>query len=333
MQRFAAKSLQTKGIRFRCRLCSEMAGTKAAANEHFRRAHTTDLQAFKKQKSPQLFQERSKQGTAGERKISFARDDVLRKRPADTEQSFGGFAKKEKPAPPPCETEEYQQQMQEPIFTAPPWANKSRPSDEDATEMDREVDRRVQEAQQRRFSKRNILEVNATTVRCKLCYKTLGSTAEADRHIGETHKEDFLKEMQMWERFLFTTCRRQPPFGWVCKVCNIFFPSDGAVWRHLGKEVFVRQEERHLEHWQQKEDRWGHEEDEECCGDGMNISSGLSYDSVRRLHEETNRLQEEQMAKEMDGTQGKEESESEAEEEEEAAEEPAKEEVKFIEEF
>ena len=35
--------------------------------------------------------------------------------------SFGGWAKKEKPAPPPCETPEYEGMMQSEIFTAPPW--------------------------------------------------------------------------------------------------------------------------------------------------------------------------------------------------------------------
>mmetsp|Transcript_67630 Transcript_67630/g.209092 ORF Transcript_67630/g.209092 Transcript_67630/m.209092 type:complete len:186 (+) Transcript_67630:1-558(+) len=184
--------------------------------------------------------------------------------------------------------------------------------------------------QQRRFARRNILEVNSSTVRCKLCYKTLGSTVEADRHIGESHKEDFLKEMQIWERFLFTTCRRQPPFGWVCKVCNIFFPSDGSVWRHLGKEVFIRQEERHLDTWHQKEDRWGHEEDEECCGDGMNYARGLSYDSVQKLHEEARKLHEEQEARMMDSKPANDEDESDAED---TPEPPAEGEVKFINEF
>ena len=32
--------------------------------------------------------------------------------------------------------------------------------------------------------------------------------------------------------------------------------------------------------WHEKEDRWGHAEDEECCGDGINSAGGLSYESV-----------------------------------------------------
>lgn len=32
--------------------------------------------------------------------------------------------------------------------------------------------------------------------------------------------------------------------------------------------------------WHEKEDRWGHAEDEECCGDGINAGGGMSYESV-----------------------------------------------------
>jgi len=305
LARFAAKNLQTKGVRFRCKMCGDMVGAKAAASQHFLRMHAADLQDFKQKKGPHLFRAVPRSDIASvlmSRTVSFAREDVLRKRPTDVDSSFGGWAKKAKPEPPPCESEAYQAAVAEPIFTPPPWEGKSRPTDDDATDMDKDVDRRIAMAQLRRFCTRNILEITPKTVRCKLCYKTLGSSAETERHIVEAHQDDFLKEQQIWERFLHTSCRRQPPFGWVCKVCQIFFPSDGAVWRHVGKEVFIRREERHLETWHQKEDRWGHEEDEECCGDGMNVANGLSYDSVRKLQEEARRLQEDQEARQMDAS-------------------------------
>jgi len=122
--------------------------------------------------------------------------------------------------------------------------------------------------------------VKKDLVRCKLCYKTLPSATACEQHICADHEEDFQKEIKMWERFLFTTCKRQPPFGWVCKICGIFFASDGACWRHVGKEVYIRNEERHVTTWREKEDRWGHAEEEECCGDGINVGRGLSYESV-----------------------------------------------------
>jgi len=214
---------------------------------------------------------------------------VLRKRPIDPDKAFGGWAKREKPEPPPCERAEAELAAAEPVLTAPPWASGTRPSDEDASQMDKEVDGHIVQAQVKRFCKRNLLEINPTSVRCKLCFKIIGTAAETEKHIIDAHREDFEKEMGIWERFLFTTCRRQPPFGWVCKVCNLFFPSDGAVWRHLGKEVFIRREERHMTQWHEKEDRWGHEEDEECCGDGMNVGRGLSYESVKRFNEAARR--------------------------------------------
>lgn len=160
-----------------------------------------------------------------------------------------------------------------------------KPTDDDATEMDREVDKRITQAQTLRFCKRNVLEVKKDTVRCKLCYKTLPSTRACEEHIGKDHEEDFKKELKMWERFLFTTCKRQPPFGWVCKICQIFFATDGACWRHVGKEVYIKFEERHMGAWHEKEDRWGHAEDEECCGDGINVGGGLSYESVMAFHQ------------------------------------------------
>jgi len=329
LARYAAKNLQTKGVRFRCKMCGEMVGTKAAAGQHFQRMHAADLQDFKRKKGPHLFRAVPRSDVASvlmSRTVSFAREDVLRKRPVDVDSSFGGWTKKAKPEPPPCETEAYQAAAAEPIFTAPPWEGKSRPTDDDATEMDKDVDRRIAAAQLRRFSTRNILEITPQTVRCKLCYKTFGSTAETERHIGEAHQDDFIREQQIWERFLHTSCRRQPPFGWVCKICQIFFPSDGAVWRHLGKEVYIRREERHMNLWHEKEDRWGHEEDEECCGDGMNFASKLSYDSVRKLQEEARRLQEDQEARQIDASaatcRGSNDGDSEEEEEAEDADDP-----------
>lgn len=295
LARFSAKTLQTKGIKFKCRLCAELFGIKSDAGLHFQSRHAAELQAFKKEKEPKLFlglEQKRAAAVEAARKMSFARDDVLgRKRPADDAAAFGGWAKKEKPEPPPCELPGYQDMMNDSVITAGvPWMG-ARPSDEDATDMDRDIDRMVQEAQQRRFSGRNVLEVNPTTCRCKLCYKTLGSVRETEKHIAEMHQVDFMKEMKLWERYLFTSCRRQPPFGWVCKVCQIFFPSDGSVWRHLGKEVFIRKEERHLTLWQEKEDRWGHEEDGECCGDGINYGQGLSAESVEMF----NKQQEQEM--------------------------------------
>jgi len=321
LARYVAKNVQTKGVRFRCKMCSEMVGTKAAAGQHFQRMHAADLQDFKRQKGPHLFRAVPRSDIASvmmSRTVSFARDDVLRKRPVDVDSSFGGWARKEKPEPPPCESEAYQAALAEPIFTAPPWEGKSRPTEDDATAVDKDVDIRITAAQMRRFCTRNVLEINPQTVRCKLCYKTFGSSAETQRHISEAHRDDFMKEQQIWERFLHTCCRRQPPFGWVCKVCQIFFPSDGAVWRHVGKEVYIRREERHLNLWHEKEDRWGHEEDEECCGDGMNVARGLSYDSVRKLQEEARRLQDEQEARQIDAPGGTNDGDSEEEEEEEA---------------
>jgi len=286
LARFAAKNLQTKGIRFRCRLCGELEATKVGAGSHFQSRHVRELQEFKRQKDPNLFAPgKRKAATGPTKKISFSRQDVLGKRPADDDSSFGGWTKKEKPEPPPCETEEYQAMM-DPVFTAPPWLTQSKPTDAEATPEDREIDKHVNEAQLKRFSKRNVLEVNAVTVRCKLCYKTLPTAPEAERHVLDAHQDDYMKEKKIWERFLHTTCRRQPPFGWVCKVCNLFFPTDGAVWRHLGKEVYIRREERHLGTWTEKEDRWGHEEDEECCGDGINFARGFSLESVAMFQQE-----------------------------------------------
>lgn len=312
--RYSVKHLQTKGVRFRCKLCSEMVSRKADAPLHFLAFHAADLQVFKRSKRPELF-EVVQQKRTQEVKKSFRREDVLRKRPADDEVSFGGWAKKEKPMPPPCTMEGYQQHV-ESVLTAPPWANKAAPVCEGDTEMDREVDRHVCEAQMRRFSRRNTLEVNATTCRCKLCYKTLPSVAQTERHIVETHRSDLEKEMETWHRFLHASSKRQPPFGWVCKICSTFFATDNSVWRHLGKEVFIRGEQRHLDSWHQKEDRWGHQEDEECCGDGMNVGSGLSYESVKKFNEEVMALQNAREVEAMEADQKrKKTTESQSEEE------------------
>jgi len=282
MLRFMAKNLQTKGIRFKCKLSGALFQSKAAAAAHFRKNRAIELQAFKKAKMPSLFQigPSKEQLAAIARQKAFARDCVLGKRPVDEDWSFGGWAKKEKPLPPPCETPEYEGMMNAPVFTAPPWEGQAKPTDDDATEIDKEIDQRVNQAQTLRFCKRNVLEVKKDLVRCKLCYKTLPNAFACEEHIVKEHEDDFQKEQKIWERFLFTVCKRQPPFGWQCKICSIFFASDGACWRHVGKEVYIRQEERHMSMWHEKEDRWGHAEDEECCGDGMNVGRGLSYESV-----------------------------------------------------
>jgi len=284
LERFSAKSLQTKGIRFKCKLCGETMARKETASTHFQQHHRTELQGFKREKNPKMFQPKPK-AVAG--KISFAREDILgtKKRPRDEDAAFGGWTKKEKPEPPPCEHPDYKEQMNEPILIAPPWESGSKPSDEDATQMDKEVDGHIAQAQIKRFCKRNSLEVRAGSCRCKLCFKMLGSVEETQKHIIDAHEADFKKEMTIWERYCLTTCKRQPPFGWVCKVCNLFFPSDGNVWRHLGKEVFIRQEERHLTEWHDREDRWGHEDDQECCGDGMSVGGGLSMESVNAMNQ------------------------------------------------
>lgn len=309
--------------------------SKALAGLHFQKQHVEELQAFKRQKLPALFQALPKLGQekAAVSKISFAREDILKKRPVDDAVSFGGWAKKEKPELPPCERPE-NQQPDEPVLTAPPWMNASKPVDTEATQMDKEVDGHVVQAQIKRFSKRNVLEVNPTSARCKLCFKVIGTSTECEKHIAETHKEDFEKELQMWERFLFTVCKRQPPFGWVCKVCNQFFPSDAMTWRHLGKEVFLRREERHMTQWHEKEDRWGHEEDAECCGDGMSFGQGFSFDSIRRFNEEARQQNDLREAREIEsiGPANK-PSTNEEEEDEEPAEPTDVGEVKFIREF
>ncbi|CAJ1336317.1 unnamed protein product [Effrenium voratum] len=281
MLRFMAKNLQTKGIRFKCKLCNNLFTSKVGAAEHFRTANAAEIRAFKKEKMPRLFKDGpSKQELAAiARKKDFERDRVLGKRFRDEDEAFGGWAKKEKPPPPPCEMPDEGMSLAPEIFVAPPWEGQ-RPSDDDATEMDRELDRRITQSQTLRFCKRNVLEVKKDTVRCKLCYKTLTSVRQCEEHIGRDHEEDFKKELKIWERFLFTTCKRQPPFGWTCKICQVFFASDGKAWRHVGKEVYVSYEERHMGAWHEKEDRWGHAEDEECCGDGINSAGGLSYESV-----------------------------------------------------
>mmetsp|Transcript_40219 Transcript_40219/g.72420 ORF Transcript_40219/g.72420 Transcript_40219/m.72420 type:complete len:403 (+) Transcript_40219:148-1356(+) len=210
----------------------------------------------------------------------------------DGDVNFGGWAKKEAPEPAPCETDAYQEAMQADIFTAPPWMSMPAPllTSEGASDTDKQIDTHVSQAQVRRFSTRNILEVNATTVRCKLCYKTHPGRAQAEKHVFEAHQTEFEKETEIWHRFLVTSSKRQPPFGWVCKICNLFFPTDQATWRHLGKEVFIRREERHAGSWHEKEDRWGHEQDQECCGDGINVAMGLSFDSVKLFREQAQRL-------------------------------------------
>jgi len=294
MARFTAKSLQTKGIRFKCKLCSDLVARKADAAEHFQSAHAKELQDFKKQKLPKLFEDPKIKAAAAAKKISFAREDVLGKKRKidDGDVNFGGWAKKEAPEPAPCETDAYQEAMQADIFTAPPWMSMPAPllTSEGASDTDKQIDTHVSQAQVRRFSTRNILEVNATTVRCKLCYKTHPGRAQAEKHVFEAHQTEFEKETEIWHRFLVTSSKRQPPFGWVCKICNLFFPTDQATWRHLGKEVFIRREERHAGSWHEKEDRWGHEQDQECCGDGINVAMGLSFDSVKLFREQAQRL-------------------------------------------
>lgn len=330
-QRFIAKSLQTKGIRFKCRHCVELFSTKVAAGSHFQDVHGDLLQDFKQQKNPKLFETDAEKEAAAKaaRMAAFSRTNILRKRNADDNAEFGGFKKKEKPELPPCLTPEYQAQMNEPIFTAPPWAGAMKPTNEDATDMDKEIDLRVAQAQIQRFSKRNVLAVNPTTVRCKLCYKTLSAVSVAETHVVEDHREDFAKEMQIWERFLFTSCKRQPPFGWVCKICTTYFPSDGAVWRHLGNYIFIRRDQKHAEMWKQKEDRWGHEEDGECCGDGINFAQGLSYESVKKFNEEMQDLLEQQQAE----VEAKKKQESSDEEDAPPAQAMPEGQVQFIQEF
>mmetsp|Transcript_21042 Transcript_21042/g.48718 ORF Transcript_21042/g.48718 Transcript_21042/m.48718 type:complete len:304 (+) Transcript_21042:172-1083(+) len=257
-----------------------MFARKAEASDHFVSAHAAELQAFKKQKMPELFEPPKPKKSA----VSFDLKDVLGKRPADSDASFGGWEKKAKPEPPPCETQGYQETMSEPVIAPPPWTTQPSPMLNEGSDTDKQVDAAVRQAQVRRFTKRNILEVSANVVRCKLCYKTHQTPAEAANHIMEAHKTDFQKEMDLWNRFLLTTAKRQPPFGWVCKICQIFFPADQDVWRHLGKEVYLREEERHLSQWHEKEDRWGHQEDEECCGNGINVA-GMSYQHVQEYNQ------------------------------------------------
>eukprot|EP00929_Paragymnodinium_shiwhaense_P063383 TRINITY_DN31664_c0_g1_i1.p2 TRINITY_DN31664_c0_g1~~TRINITY_DN31664_c0_g1_i1.p2 ORF type:complete len:416 (+),score=158.73 TRINITY_DN31664_c0_g1_i1:131-1378(+) len=324
LMRFAASKMQTKGIRFKCKLCGTMANSKQLSQMHFQGAHGAELMAYKKQKEPRLFEAAPKNRAdlfKAKQKASFKVEDVLGKRLPDEDKSFGGFAKKEAPEPAPCTTDEYQEQLQEDIITAAPWVNAQRPSNENATPEDLALDASIRDSQMKRFTTRNCLTVDPTTVRCKLCYKTFGSAVHTQRHIMQAHQDDFGKEAKMWERFLFTVCKRQPPFGWICKVCNLFFPDDGAVWRHVGKEVYVRREERHMGSWQDREDRWGHEEDAECCGDGMTIAQGLSYDSVQQFNEMQKRQEDEAEAGHFDRDakrarrDGKAESDSEEEKE------------------
>eukprot|EP00933_Yihiella_yeosuensis_P027247 TRINITY_DN21131_c2_g1_i1.p1 TRINITY_DN21131_c2_g1~~TRINITY_DN21131_c2_g1_i1.p1 ORF type:complete len:402 (-),score=109.22 TRINITY_DN21131_c2_g1_i1:100-1305(-) len=307
LARFMAKNLQTKGIRFKCKLSGQLFPTKAAAGQHFKETYGQQVVAFKREKMPRLYKKLTKADyQAMIRKQAFSTSDVLhKKRPIDDDSSFGGWAKKEKPEPAPCTTEAYAEQMDEnAVFVPPPWAGGTRPTNEDATEMDKDVDRRIIQAQIGRFTKRNVMEVNKETVRCKLCYKTSSCVRECAAHIRDDHDDDFKAEIKIWERFLFSSCKRQPPFGWVCKICQIFFPSDGAAWRHIGKEVFIRQEERHMENWIEKEDRWGHEADGECCGDGLN-SGGISFESVQKFQAEAMRLEKEAAKKEMQGPANK----------------------------
>lgn len=304
LARFVAKNLQTKGIRFKCKLCSELVAKKADAADHFTDSHGSDLQTFKRQKQPKLFEPEKKKAAVP--KISFARDDVLgKKRKIDEDDEaaddrFGGWTKKEKPELPPCEQPGYQEEMmeQEEVFTAPPWMNKPAPlqDDTEATDTEKVVDQHVTQAQVKRFTSRNVLEVKKDIVRCKLCYKTHKSTGECEKHIIAEHRDEFNKELEIWHRFLYTYCKRQPPFGWVCKICNLFFPTDKSTFRHIGKEIHIRREEKHADQWREKEDRWGHEADQECCGDGMNVAKGLSYESVKLFNEQAARLQERELA-------------------------------------
>lgn len=293
LARFCGKSLQTKGIRFKCKLCGDMMGRKDQSTGHFLQRHAADLQAFKRQKEPVLFAKKPKV-TPGKPKISFSRDDVLGKRRTIDEEdvNFGDWAKKEKPEPPPCESEEFQDQMREAadaVITAPPWMAQSKPDDSDATPEDQMLDKQVLMAQMTRFTSRNVMVVKADTVRCKLCYQTHKSEFRCEQHIISAHQEEFAKEGELWNRFCHTSSKRQPPFGWACKICQLLFPTDGAAWRHLGKACFILKEMKHADLWRQKEDKWGHEEDGECCGDGMNVARGLSYDSVKLFNEEANK--------------------------------------------
>jgi len=307
--RFVAKNLQAKGIRFKCKLCSELVARKADAAEHIQISHSTGLQAFKQVKQPKLFEATTKVvTTAAAKKISFAREDVLgRKRKMDDEKvGFGGWAKKEKPEPPPCEMEGYQDGREDVIGIAP-WVGQPVPlsNDTEATDTERQVDQHVVNAQAKRFTSRNVLEVKRDVIRCKLCYKTFDTLGKTEKHIIEDHRDDFDKELKIWHRFLHTYSKRQPPFGWVCKICNIFFPTDNSTWRHIGKEVFIRREEKHKAQWTEKEDRWGHEEDGECCGDGMNSAGGQSFETIQQITDATKKEEErERRALEGEGRPG-----------------------------
>lgn len=311
MARFVAKSLQTKGIRFKCKLCTELLASKADAAEHMQDSHSSELQVFKQQKQPKLFEAPKtlkEVATAAAKKISFARDDVLgkKRKMQDAEGNFGGFAKKEKPEPPPCEQEGHQEMMHPDVITAPPWMNQPVPlsNDTEATDTEKTVDQHCLNAQAKRFTSRNVLEVKRDVVRCKLCYKTHKSIPECEKHIITEHESEFSKEQQIWHRFLYAFSKRTPPFGWECKICKLFFPTDNSTWRHIGKEVFIRKEERHANEWKEKEDRWGHEEDNECCGDGMN-SGMLSMESVKAIREQEAKLAEQQQKKALaDGAGG-----------------------------
>merc|ERR1712023_425776 len=208
-----------------------------------------ELQAFKMQKQPSLFAAPKKVAVAAAKKISFRREDVLGKKRKmdDAGISFGGWEKKEKPELPPCEQPGYQEMMHADVIVAPPWMNQPVPlsNDTEATDTEKVVDQHVVNAQAKRFTSRNVLEVKKDVVRCKLCYKTFTSAAECEKHIIDAHQDEFNKEQAIWHRFLYTMSKRQPPFGWVCKICNVFFPTDNSTWRHLGKEVFIRREQKH----------------------------------------------------------------------------------------
>merc|ERR1719476_219665 len=108
--------VQTKGIRFNCKLCGGLAAKKTDAVAHIQENHSLELRAFKAEKRPALFTHGGR--SKAKVKVSFSRADVLGKRPRDDSMSFGGWAKKEKPDPAPMV--EAAANENEPVLIAPP---------------------------------------------------------------------------------------------------------------------------------------------------------------------------------------------------------------------
>lgn len=298
--RFCAKSVVTAGVKFRCKICKLTFAKKADAGLHCQATHGTELQEFKREKNPALFEELKEKDKYVPDAAIFAvdsvlRSEVLKKRKATS--TFGEWEKRDDsltqelmgPLPPELIEADSSGPLQIPTEFMRDQDGNLKEVEVSARGYDisaKQIEDNIGDAQMRTFCFKHILEVAPGTVRCKLCYGTFPTVKETEKHIGIDHKKEFDTEIETWLRFCRTSSRRQPPQGFVCMVCNKMFPDDASVWRHLGKEVWILNRRLHMEAFEEKKGKWLHAEEEECCGDGINVGVGVSYDTVKAFNKE-----------------------------------------------